>query len=380
MTIIFRMTSRIHRFKSKRTNQLWLTFATLCISGATLLLSMGHSAINMASMASKPQQFQVPPPSRRNVTNSKVSLKRNKTMFTQPQRSVMPPRNISSTNNSIYFIHVGKTGGTSVDTIMTQLFGTNLAFQDRFAPRKTGFRRKKWLGAYSQTRLYYGHLHYDWSLLSVLEKNPDDNADIISFLRDPVSRSMSQFYYAKTLPWAKKAHPRPSFLNQTFAEYLKDPGTWRQPIQDGEGGVSFFSGCFKEGWVTTDKNETKAKKFLRTNMTANALVAARNLDKTVWFGLLEDIPRSMKLLQLSLGLKKPLRFPKTNKNKKVTYNKHLTDEERKMIEGYIPADLCFYEYAKRLFEARWQYVTGETDAYEHPQLPSFPRSKHTEQP
>ena len=205
MTIIFRMTFRIHRFKSKRTNQLWLTFATLCISGATLLLSMGHSAINMASMASKPPQFQVtPPPLRRNVTNSKVSLKRNKTMITQPQRSVMPPRNISSTNNSIYLIHVGKTGGTSVDTIMTQLFGTNLAFQDRFAPRKTGFRRKKWLGTYSQRRLYYGHLHYDWSLLSVLEKNPDDNADIISFLRDPVSRSMSQFYYAKTLPWATR--------------------------------------------------------------------------------------------------------------------------------------------------------------------------------
>ena len=129
-------------------------------------------------------------------------------------------------------------------------------------------------------RGYFGRLHFDWSLILASSKNndPNTNADVISFLRDPISRSTSQFYFSKKLKWAKKSNAK--FLSQTFEEYLKDPGDWRQPIKDGEGGVSFFSGCFEEGWVKTDKNDTEYKRYLRANMSENVLEAARNLDKT----------------------------------------------------------------------------------------------------
>ena len=88
----------------------------------------------------------------------------------------------------------------------------------------------------------------------------------------------------------------------------------------------------------------------------------------VWFGLLEDIPRSMKMLQISMGLPQPPTFPHKNKGGR----KKARRKVKKMIESYIPGDLWFYEYAKLVFDARWKYVMGETKTYVHPRLPPFP--------
>jgi hypothetical protein len=45
--------------------------------------------------------------------------------------------------------------------------------------------------------------------------------------------------------------------------------------------------------VLTDGKETRAKARLRDNCSAAELLAARNLEKTAWFGLLDDVGRSM---------------------------------------------------------------------------------------
>jgi hypothetical protein len=100
---------------------------------------------------------------------------------------------------------------------------------------------------------------------------------------------------------------------------------YRQPISDGAGGVQFLSGSTSScgGWIatscdidtTTTSTSTststtdKFKQYLRSNMTANVYHAAQNLGRTVWFGLLEDIPRSMILLQHTLNSKTIPKFP-----------------------------------------------------------------------
>jgi hypothetical protein len=120
--------------------------------------------------------------------------------------------------------------------------------------------------------------------------------DVMTFLRHSVSHAVSQLEYSKSLPWAKWSNV--PFLHQTFDEYLDDPSkTWMQPIADGESGTVPISlqgsspPMTAEGWVLTHGKETRAKGCLCTNPTTEAHPAAQNLEKTAWFGLLEDVGR-----------------------------------------------------------------------------------------
>lgn len=262
-----------------------------------------------------------------------------------------PPRKMSATQNPVFFVHVGKAGGTSVDGLLGPLL------------RKAG-------------RRYQGHKHYDWSWIE-RRGNPDADADAITFLRHPVARCASQFHFGKTLRWAKRR--RAAFLNQTLEEYVRAPGSWRQPIQDGMAGLTFLAGSLppSKGWIATDGEDTAWKRYLRTNATATALQAAKNLDRTVWFGLLEEVPRSMQMLQRSLDLRTAPTFPANNVNKRREDRgaRPLSAETVSRIEAFMPGDLWLYEYARRVFEARWSYFVaggaGET-VYEHPALPPYP--------
>lgn len=299
------------------------------------------------------------------------------------------PRKLIDTDNPIYFLHIGKTGGSSLDSMI-----------HRFSKAK------------KSRKLYWGNNHFDWSyieqdhrkktLLSQSNKIPfragsdenfarvglhrewpevssdssvsvEDTADVITFLRHPVSRSISQFYFGKTLPWAKKSNA--TFLDQSLEEYLHDVDReWMQPLNDGEGGVNFLAGTFSSGgWVMTDEIESDHKEYLRRNKTAACLLAAERLEQTVWFGILEDVDRSMKLLQISFGLDNTPVLPKKNKAKRKYPDP--SDEIKLEIEKLLPSDMWLYEFAKRLFDARWNYVMQLNGQHKYvpPILPPLPQ-------
>ncbi len=296
----------------------------------------------------------------------------------------------------VYFIHIGMAGGSSVDDLMTEIFKC-------------------------ANRSYVGRRHYDWSYVRQREglrrggdidtidgkimaddeygEYDDDfdvtsRADVIMYLRHPASRAASQFEFSKTLPWARRSNA--SFLSQTFDEYLDDgERSWNQPLSDGESGTDFLAGIFpsddidgRGGWVLTDGRETRAKARLRSNRTASALLAARRLEGTAWFGLLEDVPRSMELLGATLGLGYVPILPVTNnwdgiatfvrggmggRNDEVGPSLPSVETTNK-IAGYVPGDLWLYEYATRLFDARYEYlVVGDGRCpYIPPVLPPLP--------
>lgn len=147
-----------------------------------------------------------------------------------------PPRYMSDTDNPVYFLHIGKAGGTSVDLLFHQLL--------------RGHKKR-----------YIGNKHYDWSYIQKQQSGnqrnlrgttEDDalgfdvssNADVVTFIRNPVSRGVSQFYYSKKSSWMR--NPRfAKVRGQTLEQYLDDPDkNWRMPITDGESGVEFLAGTF----------------------------------------------------------------------------------------------------------------------------------------
>ena len=133
--------------------------------------------------------------------------------------------------------------------------------------------------------------------------------------------------------------------------------------------------------------------------------AAERLENIFWFGILEEMDKSMELLRLvfifildfwlantflrsptpssqlpirvdslenrkrfQIGFKSNLKMPHKRKNEKL--KKFSSQEIDKRIESLIPMDIWLYKYAKRLFQARWNFF--KTGIYIRPSYPPFP--------
>ena len=76
---------------------------------------------------------------------------------------------------------------------------------------------------------YVGFSHFDWSYIE--EKFPDEQ--IVTLLREPVSRAISHFDFMKSLSWTNGLPIR----SQNMSQFLKDPSSMldcRGLWQDGQ--------------------------------------------------------------------------------------------------------------------------------------------------
>lgn len=101
-------------------------------------------------------------------------------------RNTVPSRGLAGLNADRYqnskkrllvHLHIGKTGCSSLELMTPRL------------ARDT-----------NRTLVPPAHVHFDWSFIDTL---PQDKIDVITMLRYPVSCTVSQFYYAKTLQWTR---------------------------------------------------------------------------------------------------------------------------------------------------------------------------------
>jgi hypothetical protein len=240
-------------------------------------------------------------------------------------------------------LHISKAGGTSLDTIGPRL-------------------------AHDSDRLFMGRIHFDWSYI---DKLPFNRTDVITMLRDPVSRAVSHFYFSQQLAWTANKKIR----NMRLGEYLQDKQELMQTRDlwyDGQASLSWLTGTHLSSWVAVSPygfwRDVKGREQLASNATAMCLLAADRLDATLWFGIIEDLRRSMELLQHALGLSWLPEFPKSNSAKR-KYPEP-TEWEREVLASLMPQDLWLHEYGKRLFEARYQAM--KTGVFIQPQRPPLP--------
>jgi hypothetical protein len=251
----------------------------------------------------------------------------------------------NSDQRLLVHLHISKAGGTSLDTI-----GPSLASDS--------------------DRLFIGRIHFDWSYI---DKLPSDRTDVITILRDPVSRAVSHFYFSHHLSWTADRKIR----TMKLGEYLQDKQELMQTRDlwyDGQTAISWLTGTHLSRWVSvspyTFYRDVEGRERLASNGTAMCLLAADRLDETLWFGIIEDLPRSMELLQHALGLSSVPEFPKSN----WASDKYPepTEWERQALASLMPQDLWLYEYGKRLFEARYQAM--KTGTFIQPERPPIPHT------
>jgi len=119
------------------------------------------------------------------------------------------------------FLHIGKSGGTSFDSMMTSLVHHKC----------------------NSSKLLIGHKHFDWSFITGLT-NRQQPLDVLGLLRHPVERTKSHFYFSQTLDWTKSSPTR----NKTLEYYFKNIPlmmTTRGIWFDGESSVAWLSGLHR---------------------------------------------------------------------------------------------------------------------------------------
>ena len=234
--------------------------------------------------------------------------------------------------NPFVFLHIGKNGGTSFDQVMRPIIS------------KLGGR-------------YIGNKHFDWSYIDTL-KNPD----VAVLLRDPVSRSVSHFYFSRK----KKIFKMNS---SSLTEYLHNPQDMlesRDVWQDGQASVMWLTGTHVANWVGIKPIRIPEREILLLDHKTILTKAAERLNQTLWFGLLSEQDRSFEMLQAQIGYSKKIVLSKSNKNP----HSSITPEEEKILQSLMPMDLWLYNYATLLFEARWNHY--KTGIYVDPSLPPIP--------
>ena len=93
-------------------------------------------------------------------------------------------------NEKIVFLHIGKAGGTSFDGMMGK--------------------------ALKGRKSYVGGMHFDWTY--IMDRFP--TGEVVTMLREPVSRAVSHFNFMKKLSWTKGMAIRSETIDQVQMRFI----------------------------------------------------------------------------------------------------------------------------------------------------------------
>jgi hypothetical protein len=243
-----------------------------------------------------------------------------------------------SDHEVVLFLHIPKAGGTTLYKIL----GRNYSRAETLTLRgdQSQIARFKALpdAKRGQYRLIQGHWHFG---LHHFIPRP---SKYITFLRCPIERVFSFFYYARTTP-DHYLYPRlttdrldlRTLLAREMTVELRNHQTrllagdeWKDPQR-----------------VVTDAALEQAKAHLRTHFRV--------------VGLLEEFDASLLLLSRAFGWDLPL-YVKKNVTKKKPAETSLDAGTRKLIENANSLDIELYEYARSLFQEQRRLAGDAFDA------------------
>ena len=180
----------------------------------------------------------------------------------------------------IISVHIGKTGGSSFKKILSEIYGDKLFFDYNKGKKpkywyfkiRTFYRRliKKRFHIPAGTEIIHGHIQstkYDFSC---------DSRKYIVWLREPVQRVMSHFYY-----WGRNPNP-------TSMTYLA---------------------IAKRGFTIEN--------FIRNRMTRDVqsrYIDGKNITDFAFVGITEQYERSIRLFLKMFGIEKNILIDKINVN------------------------------------------------------------------
>ena len=229
----------------------------------------------------------------------------------------------------VIFVHIPKTAGTTLKHIIQFQFQPNNVFE--FYRRKTKSQIEKYNNfseaQKKQIKLVCGHSGF--GLHEFLQRP----CTYITFLRDPLDRVVSIYYYFKRRGWYKDVTLKDFVqtykgVHNGMTNYLSGE-TLKVQLADPSSREKVNSQCSDE-----IKFEL-AKKHLKQNFKA--------------IGLTERFDESLILFKKKLGWEIPF-YKKSNVSTNRTSIRDVPKETLRLIEKFNEFDIQLYEFAKDFFE------------------------------
>lgn len=226
-----------------------------------------------------------------------------------------------------FYIHVPKTAGTTFKTIIETLY----PWQEIFWAKNKKYVGDK-IGRLSEAdiqklRIVAGHTPF-----GMHEYFPFQNFQYFTFLRHPVDRAISHYYYLKRTP------------NQKFYHYINEQGySLHQLLEE----RLFMNFNMQTYWLTgIDKDY-----FRNGNQDEETInLALHNIDKYFTFiGLNDRFDESLILLKRKLGWSMPY-YASKNVTQKRDKQADFSAETIDLIKETNKMDMRLYEYCQSWFE------------------------------
>ena len=230
----------------------------------------------------------------------------------------------------LIFVHIPRTGGTTLARVLTRQYparDTLRLYDSDFGAELADLTPAR----IDRLRLVLGHFYF--GAHNFIPKP----CTYITFLRDPVERIISHFYYVRSSP-AHYFHEQSRRLNlAAFVEYCSDNDQTRQLA--GRCGVP----------------------SARTNPTEMLEVAKGNLaEHFVAVGITEDFDRSIVLMKRVLGWRHAF-YVRENVSRDHPRRDELSREALDAIRGHNELDLDLYQYARERFR---EQIRGQGPSFE----------------
>jgi hypothetical protein len=246
-------------------------------------------------------------------------------------------------NNTLYFLHIPKTAGTTLITILDSYFDSNSIL-----------RAHSWNELlpqipqdFSEYKFVRGHFGYS---ITRLLKNPI----CITMLRDPTELVISaiKMLSRQEEDIARFRLPKDKTLSELvigpYLEGLKNPQThWLVIEQDIIARTKEFSRKELESY-RPEEDPNLLPKISYENFLK---IAKKRISEFAFVGLVEKMEESLFLLHYTFGWK-PMRN-KVRKNVSPLLNNEISDEAMKKLNKNTKIDQKLYRYGKNLFEERY---------------------------
>nr|WP_272506048.1 sulfotransferase family 2 domain-containing protein [Salinibacter ruber] len=242
----------------------------------------------------------------------------------------------------VAFIHIPKTAGTTFHTILRKQYGqSSIAAVRAFTPDELEAQMQS-LGvadrADPDVEAVSGHMIFG------AHRYLDGPLQYLTFVREPVSRVISDYYYVRRTPDHDFYDPVVT-ENYSLADYVVSGITiYTNNVQ-----TRMISGIGRDvdfGDCTSDMLDR----------------ALHNLDEHfAGIGLTERFDESVTLMQRKLGWSLPM-YKTRNRTKKRPGRAEIPDATRTLIREHNALDLKLYQYAKERFHR--ERSKQEEDAFE----------------
>ncbi len=258
-----------------------------------------------------------------------------------------------SSESPLIFMHIPKCGGMSLFSSLTETFGTNIVDLYDESPRSIGRFR---LQMQDQSKMVYcGHFSYG------LHEWISRDASYVSFVREPISRLISLYYYCQPT-FKGKFNPKsgvsidkmktnlnyPDFFLDFEAciagDYSPEAFFSAKSAELDNGMVRRFSGKGLSPEICTEQDLERAKLVIESSFS--------------FVGLTERFPESVARLSELFGLPQ-LREKKVNlgeKARKSTGEVKFSDELVNKIKDMNRFDILLYDWIGAKFDSKGSFL------------------------